>query len=74
MVDTLSSNMSDDVIISTDIDIIDLTIEAKFTSIMFNIVQHCSREIFQVRVIEFEIFYLYQSLESSRENNGFCFW
>ena len=47
--------MSDAVIVSTDIDIIDLTIEAKLTSIMFSIVQHCSHQIFQVCLLIYPI-------------------
>ena len=47
--------MSDDLTISTDIDIVDLTIEAKLTSIMFSIIQHCSDQTFQVCFILLEI-------------------
>lgn len=40
--------MSDDLTISTEIDIVDLTIEAKLTSIMFSFIQHCSNQTYQV--------------------------
>jgi hypothetical protein len=50
MIDILSADMSDAVPTNTDINVIDATITSKLTSIMFNIVQQCSRKIFQVRI------------------------
>ncbi len=55
MVDILSINISDTVMITTDIDIIDITIREKLASIMFNIVQQCSSQIFQVCVFIYTI-------------------
>lgn len=53
MINIQSTDMSDAIIISSDIDLVDLTIEVKLTSIIFNIVQNCSNQIFQVKTFSF---------------------
>ncbi|CAF1134879.1 unnamed protein product [Rotaria sordida] len=47
MIDVLSADMSDAVTNNADIDIDDIMINWKLTTIMFNIVQQCSSKIFQ---------------------------
>lgn len=48
--------MSDSVHIVNDIDIVDLTIEVKLTSILFNILQNSSYQIFKVKLNFFNLF------------------
>ncbi|CAF1048161.1 unnamed protein product [Adineta steineri] len=48
MINILSTDISDALIIDTDINTIDNTIKSKLTSIIFNIVQHSSNKIFQI--------------------------
>jgi len=48
LIENLSTNFSDSLIINKDIDIDDLAIEAKLSSILFHIAQNSSDEIFKV--------------------------
>ena len=50
MIDILSADMSDAIETNTNMDVIDTDIQSKVTSIMFHIVQQCSRQISQVRL------------------------
>jgi hypothetical protein len=48
MIDTLSTEMSDAVIVISKINLEDHVTELALTSMMFGIVQQCSKKIFQV--------------------------
>ncbi len=48
MIDTLSTEMSDAVVVITKINLEDHVTELALTSMMFGIVQQCSSKIFQV--------------------------
>ncbi len=48
MIDTLSTEMSDAVVVISKINVEDHVTELAFTSMMFGIVQQCSNKIFQV--------------------------
>ena len=48
MIDTLSTEMSDAVVVISKINVEDHVTELAFTSMMFGIVQQCSRKIFHV--------------------------
>jgi hypothetical protein len=48
MIDTLSAEMSDAVVVISKINVEDHVTELAFTSMMFGIVQQCSSRIFQV--------------------------
>jgi hypothetical protein len=48
MIDTLSTEMSDAVIVISKINVEDHVTELALTSMMFGIVQQCSNKIFQV--------------------------
>ena len=48
MIDTLSTEMSDAVVVSTKINMEDHVTELALTSMMFGIVQQCSSKIFHV--------------------------
>ena len=48
MIDTLSTEMSDAVVVIAKVNVEDHVTELAFTSMMFAIVQQCSKKIFQV--------------------------
>jgi hypothetical protein len=48
MIEILSTDMSDAIEIDTDVSETETIMNRKLASIMFNIVQQCSRKIFQV--------------------------
>ena len=50
MIDTLSTEMSDAVVVISKINLEDHVTELAFTSMMFGIVQQCSNKIFQVNL------------------------
>ncbi len=48
MIDILSANVSNDIEINVNADVLDESIQLKLTSIVFNIVQQCSNKIFEL--------------------------
>ncbi len=51
MIDTLSTEMSDAVVVISKINLEDHVTELALTSMMFGIVQQCSSKIFQVHLL-----------------------